>query len=165
MARRKERRRRKATLALGREKSPMEGRAEKYLERRLKRQSLDCKNEKGKNHVGGDFVYIVPPNGRDEGTANGDSPDFAAWHHQGRSTVRRFDAPPSDCATSPHPLHRTRTNGHTPRSATGRDVWCSRRGGGNDGSTSRWDMTPDTGFIADTSGTSDTAGRPAPTDT
>ena len=29
------------------------GRAEKYLERRLKRQSLDCKNEKGKKSCGG----------------------------------------------------------------------------------------------------------------
>ena len=72
----------------------MGGRAEKYLERRLKRQSLDCKNEKGKNHVGGDFVYIVPPNGRDAGTTDEGSPDFAAWHHQGCSAVRRFDAPP-----------------------------------------------------------------------
>ena len=55
---RKENERGKATLALGRKGSQMGDRAEKYLERRLKRQSLDGKNENGKNRVGGVTLYI-----------------------------------------------------------------------------------------------------------
>ena len=92
----------------------------------------------------GNPVYIVTPDGRDEGTTNEGFPDHAMWHHPGRPSARRFDAPilrsihssqsaPTDLSQWPHATwHR------------GRDVSYLRRGGGNDGSPSRWNETSDT---------------------
>ena len=47
-----------------------------------------------------DPVYIVPPDGRDEGTTSEDLPDRDAWRHLGLPSARRFNTPASDQATS-----------------------------------------------------------------
>ena len=64
-------------------------------------QSLDNRAVKSGVLDTVDPIYIVPLDGRDESMPNEGLPNSDTWQHLGLSSVRRFDAPAPDQATSP----------------------------------------------------------------